>query len=173
MIRYTKDNPLRLYEICAGYGSQALALKQLQRIFPDFAFKCVGWCDYDPESPNVPVDRQPAVIAHRALHPDCMKNDGNLVEIDWNKVPDFDLLTGSTPCQSISSAGLQHGFVQGSQTRSSIIWNVHDCVRIKRPKFILMENVSAILSDKFLPLLQAAGMRLRVREWVTQHPMWR
>lgn len=57
-------------------------------------------------------------------------------------------------CQSISAAGLQHGFVQGSGTRSSIIWNVHDAVRIKRPRFILMENVSAILTDKFLPLLQ-------------------
>lgn len=154
MIKYNKERPLRLYEICAGYGSQALSLKRLHEVFPEFEFETVGWCDYDPESPNVPIDRQPAVVAHRALHPECWHNDGNLVEIDWNKVPDFDLLTGSTPCQSISAAGLQHGFNQNSGTRSSIIWNVHDAVRIKRPKYILMENVSAILTDKFLPLLQ-------------------
>ena len=154
MVEYNKQHPLRLFEICAGYGSQALALKRLHDVFPDFEFTTVGWCDYDPESPNIPIDRQPAVIAHRALHPECPYNWGDLTQIDWTKVPDFDLLTGSTPCQSVSAAGLQHGFEKGSGTRSSIIWNVHDAVRIKRPRFILMENVSAILTDKFLPLLQ-------------------
>ena len=152
-MKYTKERPLRLYEICAGYGSQALALDRLKRDFPQFDYELVGWCEFDPES-KAPLEKQPAVIAHNALHPEASdKNDGDLTKIDWNKVPDFDLLTGSTPCQSISAAGLQHGFNEGSGTRSSIIWNVHDCVRIKRPKFIVMENVSAILSKKFLPLL--------------------
>lgn len=153
MGEYTHSRPLRLFEICAGYGSQALALKRLKRDYPDFDFELAGWCECDPES-SKPIDEQPAVIAHNALHPDGIgKNWGDLTKIDWEQVPDFDLLTASTPCQSISSAGLQHGFVKGSGTRSSIIWNVHDCVRIKRPRYILMENVSAILSDKFFPLL--------------------
>lgn len=153
MGEYTHSRPLRLFEICAGYGSQALALERLRRDYPDFNFELVGWCECDPESTK-PIDEQPAVIAHNALHPDGIgKNWGDLTKIDWEQVPDFDLLTASTPCQSISSAGLQHGFVKNSGTRSSIIWNVHDCVRIKRPRYILMENVSAILSDKFFPLL--------------------
>lgn len=153
MGEYTHSRPLRLFEICAGYGSQALALERLRRDYPDFGFELAGWCECDPES-SKPIDEQPAVIAHNALHPDGIgKNWGDLTKIDWEQVPDFDLLTASTPCQSISSAGLQHGFVKGSGTRSSIIWNVHDCVRVKRPRYILMENVSAILSDKFFPLL--------------------
>lgn len=57
-------------------------------------------------------------------------------------------------CQDISNAGLQRGFTENSGTRSSIIWNVHDCVRIKKPKYIVMENVSAILSKKFYPMLK-------------------
>lgn len=153
-MKYTKENPLRLFEICAGYGSQACALDRLKENFPEFDYELTGWCEWDPQTPNTPIDKQPAVIAHNALHPDASdRNWGDLTKIDWEKVPDFDLLTGSTPCQSISNAGLQHGFEENSGTRSSIIWNVHDCVRIKRPKFILMENVSAILSGKFLPLL--------------------
>lgn len=153
MIEYNKNKPLRLFEICAGYGSQALALKRLQNKYPEFRFELTGWCEFDPDS-GKPIDEQPAVIAHNALHEDGIgKNWGDLTKIDWNKVPDFDLLTASTPCQSISNAGLQHGFTKDSGTRSSIIWNVHDCVRIKKPKFIVMENVSAILSDKFKPLL--------------------
>lgn len=153
MGEYTHSRPLRLFEICAGYGSQHLALKRLKHDYPDFDCELTGWCECDPES-SKPIDEQPAVIAHNALHPDGIgKNWGDLTKIDWEQVPDFDLLTASTPCQSISSAGLQHGFVKNSGTRSSIIWNVHDCVRVKRPRYILMENVSAILSDKFFPLL--------------------
>ena len=73
-----------------------------------------------------------------------------MTKIDWTKVEDFDLLFYSTPCQSISSAGLQHGFVEGSGTRSSIIWNVRDAVKTKRPKFLCLENVKAMVSGKFV-----------------------
>ena len=55
-------------------------------------------------------------------------------------------------CQSISAAGLQHGFAEGSGTRSSIIWNVRDAVKVKRPKFLCLENVKAMVSKKFLPM---------------------
>lgn len=68
----------------------------------------------------------------------------------WDNLPDFDLLTYSTPCQSISQAGLQHGFAEGSGTRSSIIWNVRDCVKAKRPKFLMLENVKAMVSAKYV-----------------------
>lgn len=53
-------------------------------------------------------------------------------------------------CQSISQAGLQHGFEEGSGTRSSIIWNVRDAVIAKKPKYLMLENVKAMVSDKFV-----------------------
>lgn len=53
-------------------------------------------------------------------------------------------------CQSVSQAGLQHGFTEGSGTRSSIIWNVRDAVKVKRPKFLCLENVKAMVSGKFV-----------------------
>lgn len=151
-MEFTKERPLRLFEVCAGYGSQALALKRLTRVYPEFAFELVGWCEFDPESKQ-PLERQPAVRAHDALHPEAAgKNWGDLTKMDWTQVPDFDLLTYSTPCQSISVAGLQHGFAEGSGTRSSIIWNVRDAVRVKRPKYLVQENVKAMVSKKFLPM---------------------
>jgi intein/homing endonuclease len=55
-------------------------------------------------------------------------------------------------CQSISNAGLQHGFVEGSGTRSSIIWNVRDAIKIKRPKIAILENVKAMISSKFVDM---------------------
>lgn len=55
-------------------------------------------------------------------------------------------------CQSISQAGLQHGFTEGSGTRSSIIWNVRDAIIAKKPKYMCLENVAAMVSSKFLPM---------------------
>ena len=89
-----------------------------------------------------------ALAAYRALHGD-IPNYGDIQKIDWAKIEDFDLLTWSSPCQSISSAGLQKGMKRGSGTRSSLIWSIIDCLEIKRPKFLLMENVKALLSNKF------------------------
>lgn len=151
-MKYDKDNKLRLFEICAGYGSQAIALKRLKNLYQDFDYELVGYAEFDPDpDANPDINKQPAVIAHDALHPDCIgKNYGDITKIDWETLPDFDLLTYSTPCQSVSQAGLQHGFTEGSGTRSSIIWNVRDCVKVKRPKFLMLENVKAMVSGKFV-----------------------
>ena len=142
---YSKENPLRVVTLCSGYDSQCLALK-----YAGIPFELVAWAEFDPES-KAPLEKQPAVIAHNALFPEYAdRNLGDMTKIDWEKVPDFDMLFYSTPCQSISNAGLQHGFVEGSGTRSSIIWNVRDAVKIKRPKYLILENVKAMISDKFV-----------------------
>lgn len=153
-MKYDRNNKLRLFEICAGYGSQALALNRLREIYPDFDYELVGWAEFDPEEDaNPDINKQPAVIAHKVLHPDSAeKNWGDITKIKWQDLPDFDLLSYSTPCQSISQAGLQHGFTEGSGTRSSIIWNVRDCVKAKRPKFLMLENVKAMVSSKYVGL---------------------
>ena len=144
---------LRVVTLCSGYDSQCLALERLKQDFPPFDYELVAWSEFDPQTPNVPLERQPAVIAHNALFPQWAdRNLGDMTKIDWTKVPDFDLLTYSTPCQSISQAGLQHGFTEGSGTRSSIIWNVRDALRIKHPRYALLENVAAMVSAKFLPM---------------------
>jgi len=63
-------------------------------------------------------------------------------------------------CQSVSQAGLQHGFTEGSGTRSSIIWNVRDAVKIKRPKFLCLENVKAMVSRKFIGMFNLWQLEL-------------
>lgn len=82
-MEFTKNNPLRLFEICAGYGSQALALRHLREIYPDFDYKLVGWAEFDPDpDANPDIDQQPAVIAHNALHPEGIgKNYGDITKI--------------------------------------------------------------------------------------------
>lgn len=149
---YTRENPLRVVTLCSGYDSQCLALNRLRDTYPEFDYDLVAWSEFDPESKQ-PLENQPAVRAHNALFPQwANRNLGDMTKIDWTQVEDFDLLFYSTPCQSISAAGLQHGFAEGSGTRSSIIWNVRDAVKEKHPKYLCLENVKAMVSKKFLPM---------------------
>jgi DNA (cytosine-5)-methyltransferase 1 len=64
---------------------------------------------------------------------------------------DIDLLTYSTPCQSISQAGKRAGIAKGSGTRSSILWNTADAIEALRPKILMQENVAALVNQENKP----------------------
>ena len=131
---------IRVFEAFAGYGSQSLALKRLHRDYPAIDFVSVGFSE---------IDKSP-INAYHALHGD-VPNYGDITTIDWAAVPDFDLFTYSFPCQDISNAGLQRGFSKDSGTRSSLLWECERAIKAKRPRFLLMENVKALVQKKFMP----------------------
>lgn len=54
-------------------------------------------------------------------------------------------------CQDISNAGLQKGFSEGSGSRSSLLWECEKAIRAKKPKYLMMENVKALVTEKFMP----------------------
>lgn len=78
-------------------------------------------------------------------------NYGNIQQVEWESMPDFDLPTWSSPCQDWSLAGRQLGGAEGSGTRSSLIWCIKEAVRIKRPKYIILENVKNLIGKQFRP----------------------
>lgn len=135
---------IRVFEAFAGYGSQMMALKRLERDFPGVVeFEGVGISEIEPN----------AIKAYQAVHGDTT-NHGDISLIDWSQVPDFDLFTYSFPCQDISNAGLQKGFVEGSGSRSSLLWECRRAIEAKNPKWLLMENVKALTQKKFMPEFQ-------------------
>lgn len=140
MTDYTKENPLRVFEAFAGYGSQAMALERIKKYDPNFEFEVVGISEIDKY----------ALQAYEAVHGHC-PNYGDISVIDWNNVPDFDLFTYSFPCTDISNAGLQKGLEEGSGTRSGLLWECRKAIETKRPKYLLMENVKALVGKKFKP----------------------
>ncbi len=136
---------LRVFCAFAGYDSQCLALERLKRDYPQFDYELVGWSEIDKY----------AIQAHNALFPnEADLNYGDISKIDWSNVPDFDLFTYSFPCQSVSNAGRQEGFKEGSGTRSSLLWECRRAIVQKRPKYLLLENVKALVSKKFMPDFQ-------------------
>lgn len=53
-------------------------------------------------------------------------------------------------CTDISHAGKQMGLSEGSGTRSGLLWECRKAIDIKRPKYLLMENVKALTGKKFI-----------------------
>lgn len=135
----------------SGYDSQLMAADLLKSWHPNFRWTCVGWSDIDKY----------ACQMHNLVFPqfaDCAL--GDITKIDWHEVKrslegrEVDLFTYSSPCQDISQAGKQMGLQEGSDTRSALLWRVADAVEALRPKYLLQENVAALVSQKFMPDFQ-------------------
>lgn len=63
-------------------------------------YDLVGWSEIDKF----------AIEAHNIFFPQYKdRNLGDISKIDWDKTPDFDLFTYSSPCQDFSRAGLMRG----------------------------------------------------------------
>lgn len=141
-MEYNNNNPLRVCTTFSGYDSQCLALDRIAERHPGFAYDLVAWCEIDPN----------AIKAHNLLYPQWSeRNLGDITQVDWENVPDFDLFTFSSPCQDFSNAGLQAGGAEGTGTRSSLLWECEKAIQAKRPKYMFMENVKALVSKKFFP----------------------
>lgn len=57
-------------------------------------------------------------------------------------------------CTSISTAGKREGLEEGSGTKSSLLWECERAIDVKRPDYLLMENVEALTFEKNLPQLK-------------------
>ncbi len=136
--------PIRLIELFAGYGSQAMALK---RIGADFEhYRVVEFDKY-------------AVASYNAVH------GTDFPPLDITKIHASDLgicntdaftylLTYSFPCTDLSVAGKQAGMSKGSGTRSGLLWEVERILaEIKDsdgelPQILFMENVPQVHGKK-------------------------
>lgn len=144
-MKYSKENPLRVVTLCSGYDSQCMALDRLSKYDENFAYELIGWSEIDKY----------AIQAHNVLYPQYSdRNLGDMSKINWKEVRDFDFLTYSVPCTDISQSGKQMGLSEGSGTRSSLLWFTRNAILEKRPKYLFLENVKALVSKKFMPDFQ-------------------
>ncbi|MFI8263695.1 DNA cytosine methyltransferase [Streptomyces sp. NPDC085665] len=79
------------------------------------------------------------ILATRYPH---APNVGDITKFDWSTIAgQVDIITAGFPCQDISNAGKRAG-IRGE--RSGIWENVAESVRVLRPRYVFLENVSAI-----------------------------
>lgn len=134
------NNKIRLIELFAGVGSQAMALKRLGADFEHY--KVVEFDKY-------------AIKSYNAIHgTDFEPTDITKISGSDLKVVDTEtftyLLTYSFPCQDLSVAGKQKGMVKGSGTRSGLLWEVERLLNEvgNLPQVLLMENVPQVHGKK-------------------------
>lgn len=139
---------LRVFEAFSGIGTQTMGLSRAN-------------IDHDVVAISE-IDSY-AIRSYEAIH-GSVNNLGDISQIDTKTIPDHDLFTYSFPCQSISVAGLQHGLDPNSGTRSSLLWECQKVIDIKRPKYLLMENVKNLVGkthkhnfDLWLEWLESKG----------------
>lgn len=119
-------------EFCmfAGYGGSLFALKKAK-----IEHECVGFSEIDKY----------AIQCFNQNFPN-IKNYGDCRKINPNELPDFDLLTAGFPCQSFSQAGKMLGEVD---PRGTLFYEIIKIAEVKKPKYMLLENVKGLTSKKF------------------------
>lgn len=104
------------------------------------------------------VENDPGACAVLDEHHPDIPNLGDITAVDWARVEPVDVLTAGFPCQDISSAGRRAG-IEGE--RSGLWSHVVDAYRVLRPRYLLAENVSALVVrgfDRVLADLAALGL---------------
>lgn len=128
---------LRVNELFAGIGSYAEALRRI---------------DYPSEVVSISEINSYATRAYQLLHGD-IPNLGDISKVE--ELPKADLWCYSAPCTDISLAGKMRGMERDSNTASSLLWEVERLLlkaqeQNELPKFLLMENVTMLVSKKFI-----------------------
>lgn len=121
---------LRVLELFGGIGACTAAMKRL-----DIDFEVVDYVEIDKY----------AVASYNAI------NGTNFEPQDiceWDKDIKADFIMHGSPCQDFSVAGQQQGGVEGSGTRSSLLYETLRIVEKLKPRYVLWENVKNVLSQK-------------------------
>ncbi len=133
------NKPVRLIELFAGIGTQAMAMKRANIEFEHY--RVIEFDKY-------------AIQSYNAIH------DTNFEPTDIRSIKGSDLgvkrdnyiyfMTYSFPCTDISIAGELKGMSKGSGTRSGLLWEVERLLNEMevKPTVLMMENVPQILSKR-------------------------
>lgn len=100
-----------------------------------------------------------AVDAHRKNHPDVEHVCQDLMQFDYERLPDYDLLLASPACQGHSFMSQPRRGPQHEAMRMTA-WAVIQCLESTRPKAVLVENVPRFLKWNLFPVWFDALERL-------------
>ena len=120
--------PLKILDGFAGIGGFSYAAHKIVG-----GFETTQFIEIDKFCQKLLAKRFPNI----PIHDDVRTFTANLGE--------FDVFCSGFPCQDISVAGLQKGITK--ETRSGLFFEVIRIIRMVRPKFVVLENVAAILNN--------------------------
>lgn len=122
-------NPIKYLDLFAGIGGFRSGLANAGDLFLP-----VGYSEIDPYAKR----------AYEAIYqPKGELYFNDVRTIDPKDLPDIDLICGGFPCQTFSLAGKRAGF---SDERGTLFFEIIRIAKVKRPSFLLLENVPGLLS---------------------------
>ena len=130
---------MKVGSLFAGIGGFDLGLERA-------GFEIAWQVEIDPYCQRVLAKHWPAVTRY-----------GDIREVDWHTVEPVDLLCGGFPCQDISLAGKGAGL---TGERSGLWFEYAKAIEVLKPRYVLIENVSALRSrglDQVLGALASLG----------------
>ena len=119
---------LKLLDTFSGIGGFSYAAEKLVG-----GFETTQFVENDPYCQKVLKKHWP----HIPIHDD--------IKTFTAKPFQYDAICGGFPCQDISTAGRGKGITQ--ETRSGLFYELIRIVRMVRPKYVILENVAAILNN--------------------------
>lgn len=122
---------VQILELFGGIGSPRCALRNI-----GVPTKAIDYVEIDEK----------AVASYNAMFANDLPYATQSV-VGWNLKPDI-LIHGS-PCQDFSIAGYQKGADEGSETRSSLMWETIHIIQQMgewQPKYVIWENVKNVKS---------------------------
>lgn len=122
---------IQILELFGGIGSPRIALRNL-----GIPVKAIDYVEIDEK----------AVRSYNAMFQNELEYKTQSV-VGYNLKPDI-LIHGS-PCQDFSIAGKQKGADEGTETRSSLMWETIHIIQqmgVWKPRVVIWENVKNVLS---------------------------
>jgi len=117
---------IKFMDFCAGIGAGRLGLERN-------GMECVGFSEINTISERT----------YREFFGHDEKNFGDLMQIDTNELPDFDLMIAGFPCQSFSIVGKRKGM---EDDRGQIIYGLIKIMLEKNLKYFILENVKGLVN---------------------------
>lgn len=136
---------IRIFEGFAGYGGGSFGLKRLKENIPGLEYEVIGYSEFDKYASEL-FDAN-----HKGKDGNPLKNWGDITKIDPNELPDFDMFMGGFPCQPFSSAGMQMG-TEDPYGRGAMLGHIIRICKVKKPKYLFLENVKGFTHGKFQPI---------------------
>ncbi|MDD4111055.1 MAG: DNA (cytosine-5-)-methyltransferase [Clostridia bacterium] len=105
---------------------------------------------------------QHAFDCYNTRFPDATRNSNiDISKVDRTTIPEHSVLCGGFPCQDYSVA---HSLKdeKGIEGKKGVLWwDINDILKVKRPPFVLLENVDRLLKAPAKQRGQAFGIILR------------
>ena len=157
---------LRIFECYAGYGGCSFGLKKA-----NIEFDIVGFSEIKESVISIYNQNHFSIDSINAKGEvdglSLVRNYGDINNIDPNTLPDFDLISGGFPCQDVSLAGLR----DLTKGRTTSVFKMLDIIRVKKPKYCLLENVKGILSMLNGELLREIVRQLKAMGYAVSYKL--